>query len=148
VARPPRDGFVVAVASALLVWYRVRLALPAPLGGYRLLHRRAVAETKARRSRGTGEPERTARLAALFGEAVAHAVAGQACVPRSLALARLLALHDLPAEVRVGLRRTDEGLTGHAWVEQHGTVVGDRNEFVSTFVPFLPGQRPRLQEGE
>ena len=96
---------------------------------------------------GTGEPARTARLSALFRHAAAHAVAGRSCVPRSLALSRLLELHGQPSLIRIGLRRTSEGFTGHAWVEHHGAVIADRDEFVKTFVPLSFGH-PRLEGAE
>jgi hypothetical protein len=135
----------VALSSVLLVWYRVRLALPAPFGGYRLLQRRVGAKADPGLQPGPEESTRVARIAGLFRQAAENAVAGQSCAPRALALARLLTLHGVPAEVRIGMRRTDEGFGGHAWVEHRGTVVGDQNDFVSTFAPLLSGRPPRLQ---
>ena len=75
------------------------------------------------------------RLVALFRRAADSAVLGAGCQPRSLALARLLRMHGLPAAVRVGVRRSPEGFTGHAWVEHHGAVISEREDFVRTFAP-------------
>lgn len=147
VTLPPRDGLVVGLASALLVWYRLRLALPAPIGVLRLLRGRLLSGPGAAGRPGATDAALTLRLATLFRRAAAQAVAGRSCLPRSLALSRLLELHGLPSRVRVGLRRTDEGFTGHAWVEHHGAVIADSDEFVRTFAPLSFGH-PRLEGAE
>jgi hypothetical protein len=138
---PPGDGAALALASALLAWYRLRLALPLPIGGTALLHRRIVASAAAP-SMGDApprpepaEPLRLTRLVQLFRRAADAAVLGAGCQPRSLALARLLQLNGLHARIRVGIRRSPEGFTGHAWVEHHGAVVSEREDFVRSFVP-------------
>ena len=59
------------------------------------------------------------------------------CVPRSLALIRLLRLNGLAAGLRVGLRRTDGRLVGHAWVEHNGVTVGDDVALVRAFHPLV-----------
>lgn len=149
--RPPGDGAALALASGLLAWYRLRLALPLPIGGTALLHRRLLASA-ASSSKGDSSPgaapaasARLTRLVEVFRRAADAAVLGAGCQPRSLALARLLQLHGLPARIRVGVRRSPEGFTGHAWVEHHGAVVSEREDFVRTFVPF---PLPRAAEAE
>lgn len=47
------------------------------------------------------------------------------CLAKALALQQLLAWHGIAADVRLGLRRTPQGLDGHAWVECAGEPVGD-----------------------
>lgn len=76
------------------------------------------------------------RLVALFTQAAATSAHGAACLPRSLALRRFLGRYGIESRLRLGMRKTDEGWTGHAWVEHAGQVVGDREEFVRQFVPF------------
>jgi hypothetical protein len=147
VTLPPRDGLVVALASALLIWYRLRLALPAPLGGLRLLRGRVESEPDAAWSPEAAGAARSLHLVSLFRRAAAHAVVGRSCLPRSLALSRLLDLYGLPSRVRIGLRQTDEGFAGHAWVEHHGAVIADRDEFVRAFAPLSFGH-PCLEDAE
>lgn len=48
------------------------------------------------------------------------------CLPRSLALCRLLRERGHPAEVKIGVRREAGQLQAHAWVELHGEVLGEK----------------------
>jgi len=130
-----RDGAVVALAAVLLAWYRLRFALPAPLGRHGLLHRRMRAwggSPGAPEAPAPGATETASRLERLFLRAAPGA--GGSCVPRSLALVRLFRLHGLAAELRVGMRRSPAGIAGHAWVVHHGTVISQSSDFVASFV--------------
>ncbi len=142
----PRDGATVVLAAGLLAWYRLRIAVAG--GGHRLLAREMGEERDAGRVAGGGDPEAAHHLARLFHDAAARPPVGGSCIPRSLALARLLRLHGLPARVRVGLRRTGGGLAGHAWVEHHGTLIGDRHERVRELAPLSVGRSGRPPEAE
>lgn len=66
--------------------------------------------------------------------AMANRLRPASCLPRSTALRRFLRRHGHPAELRLGLRRDNGRTLGHAWVEVEGTVVGDRADFVRSFV--------------
>lgn len=62
--------------------------------------------------------------------AMAHAsrlVPGATCLPQALAAEALLTRGGLPAELQIGVMKTEAGkLTAHAWVESDGRiVVGD-----------------------
>jgi hypothetical protein len=139
---PAREGLIVALAGALIVWYRLRLALPGPWGGHRLLGRRLESgEGSSAAGRNVSRP-RAARLGELFRRAAAQALVSAPCGPRSLALARLLRLHGLGAEVRIGLRRAGGALAGHTWVEHDGVPVGDDATFVRAFTPLRLVRRP------
>lgn len=140
-----REAGTIALAAALLAWYRLRFALPRPLGGYGLIGRRLEAwadgdGTRARGDRGQGD---AGRLAGLFRRAAGRRTLAAGCAPRSLALARFLRLHGLPARMRVGLRRAGDRLAGHAWVEHDGRVVGDDPAFVRRFAPLDSRRRSR-----
>jgi hypothetical protein len=50
---------------------------------------------------------------------------GGPCLERSLTLARLLSRNGLRPEIVIGLRRTHEGLAGHAWVNLDGVLLGE-----------------------
>jgi hypothetical protein len=45
------------------------------------------------------------------------------CLPRALALARMLAARDIPHELRVGVRRAGSGIAAHAWVSNENGVL-------------------------
>jgi Transglutaminase-like superfamily len=137
-SRHARDAAVVVLATVLLVWYRLRFALPAPLGRHGLLHRRMRAWGRSPDAPGAWAPglaETASRLERLFLRATR---AGGSCGPRSLALARLFRLHGLAAELRVGMRRSPAGIAGHAWVVHHGTVISQSSDFVASFVALEP----------
>ncbi len=125
----------MVLAGLLIVWYRLRLALPGPWGGHRLLGRLLERGCGARTS-GRGDPASRARhLGGLLRCAAAHSLVSAPCGPRSLALARLLSLHGLDAELRIGLRRAGGAFAGHMWVEHRGAPVADDLRFVKTFTP-------------
>lgn len=47
------------------------------------------------------------------------------CLPRSLALYRVLAVHGVPARLRIGVLPGSKPLQAHAWVECGNEVLGD-----------------------
>lgn len=56
------------------------------------------------------------------------------CLVRSIALRNLLASQNIEGSiVRVGVRRDEQGLLAHAWVELDGKIVGDRPSHVRKF---------------
>jgi Transglutaminase-like superfamily len=58
------------------------------------------------------------------------------CLERSIVLWFLLLRKRVPAELRIGVRHTANGLEAHAWVEVQGTVVNDTEDVVHDYVPF------------
>lgn len=59
---------------------------------------------------------------------VVHGMAARlrlSCLPRSLALCRLLRERGYPAEVKIGVRREAGRLRAHAWVELRGELLGE-----------------------
>jgi transglutaminase superfamily protein len=83
--------------------------------------RRLFAPRGGRLPPAAAEVERLAALAA----AACRAVYPAACLPRALALQRLLAGRGAPAELKIGVRRDGEELAAHAWVEVDGRPVGE-----------------------
>jgi hypothetical protein len=65
---------------------------------------------------GDIDPRATHVLAAFRNAAHNHVVRAS-CVPRSLALQRLLQRRGWAARIRVGVRRANGSIEGHAWVE-------------------------------
>lgn len=47
------------------------------------------------------------------------------CLPRSIVLQRILRREGIATDIRVGVRKADGVLDGHAWVEYHGLPVSD-----------------------
>ncbi len=73
-------------------------------------------------------------LAAAFRSASAGHGLARSCLPRALALHRLLLWRGLPARVRLGLA-PGRPLAGHAWVECDGMPVGDAPPLVARYRP-------------
>jgi len=57
------------------------------------------------------------------------------CLTRSMALNYLLRRHGLPAELRIGVRKTDERFAAHAWVECAGEAFG-QSDGGAEYTPF------------
>lgn len=118
-ALTPRDVALLAEAWLTLLWWRIvvqlrgswafRKALSAPL---------TCADTYADDAIG--------RIAALLGIASRHHFVNLTCFHRSLALCTLLRRRRIAAAVRVTVwKKGNVDITGHAWVEVDGKVVGD-----------------------
>ena len=92
-------------------------------------------------------PSRTARppAPAAAGELqkVAQAVASAAanhlwpmnCLPRSLALKRLLAKRGIASTFRIGVRKDFGELQAHAWIEVDGVPLGEPEAIEARFLP-------------
>ncbi len=57
------------------------------------------------------------------------------CLTRSLVLQRMLRGVGIPAEVRIGVARPDDGFEAHAWVEIDGRVINDAPDIAKRFSP-------------
>ncbi len=65
------------------------------------------------------------------------------CLPRSLALQRMLARRGIASELRIGVRKESNGAGGiaaHAWVEVDGVPLGEPQAIEERFQKLL---RPR-----
>lgn len=58
------------------------------------------------------------------------------CLDQALALSWLLRRRGILTELRFGARKVGDRLEAHAWVELHGTVLGDPDELHLEFAPF------------
>ncbi|SRR6266849_3024432 len=109
-----------------------------------LLPLRVVRRLLARAARPTRDAHATKERIA-WAIAVAQRIVPRAtCLPRALAAEVLLTRDGHPAELRVGVIKTDRGsLVAHAWVESGGrVVVGDLRGLPRyTPLPPLPGAR-------
>lgn len=107
----------------------------------RLRHRRPTralllwAVRTASRAPSRANAARRTALVAAFEAAYRRRPFEVPCLPRSLALHRLLSLHGLPARVRLGLAGAPHALEGHAWVECGGAPIGESETMLARFRP-------------
>ena len=86
----------------------------------------------------SGERERTlqAGTARMVDVAARHLLWQPSCLPRSLVLWFLLRRRGVPAELRIGVRKSEERLEAHAWVEVDHRVVNDAPDIAAAYPPF------------
>ena len=60
------------------------------------------------------------------------------CLPRALALQRMLARRGIVAALRIGVRKEAATLAAHAWVEVDGRAVGEPEAIEESFRALLP----------
>jgi hypothetical protein len=84
-----------------------------------------------------GDPEREIFKACRAQRIVKRStgVAGS-CLVRSLTLWTLLLRRGLPTNLRVGFRKRDGRIQGHAWVEYAGAPINEDINEAKTFVPY------------
>lgn len=68
--------------------------------------------------------------------AVAGRLTGLQCLPRSLALKRMLARRGVATELRIGVRTEGGSLLAHAWVEWMGHALNDDEQSLQPFAVF------------
>lgn len=76
---------------------------------------------------------RASRYAYWLDVAARHHIVRARCLHKSLALHLWLRREGVPSDVRIGVRKTDGGLTAHAWVELGGYIVNDEATAVAEF---------------
>lgn len=74
------------------------------------------------------------RLAGLLEVAARHQPYRTRCLERALALQALLAHEGLRADLRIGVRRTPDGIEAHAWIEHDG-LTGAPPEIEHRYLP-------------
>ena len=103
----------------------------------RLAPGRAVAKALVERRESVG----TSQIALAVSRAGAHHLRPMTCLPRSLALQRMLRARGIAAQLRIGVRKdsTDVGgIAAHAWVEVNGMALGEPEAIEERFQPLLP----------
>jgi transglutaminase-like putative cysteine protease len=127
---PAEEKATLFAALALLLGVRV---------GLRALGLQRVLATLDRRltlapAEGTDTDFLALRTARLV--AVAARLAGGTCLARSIVLVSLLKRRGIPAELRIGVRKTEGGFEAHAWVEAAGTILNDGPDIAERFTAF------------
>ena len=123
---PTSDRSLFLIALLAIASVRVGMWLTS----FRRLHR-----SLARIARPTGSPDPTPGEVDRIGWAVCSAarfVPGATCLPQALAAEAILRRRGHPADLRLGVKRGDDGVEAHAWVESYGRVIvgdGDLDRF-------------------
>jgi hypothetical protein len=79
----------------------------------------------------SAEVERAAWFVAAAGR-----LTGLRCLPRALALTRLLGRRGVAADLRIGVRHEGSTLLAHAWVEWNGRALNDDERHLQQFARF------------
>jgi len=69
------------------------------------------------------EPANPKTVCRLVGTAARHGLWTATCLRQSLVVWFLLRRRGIPAELRIGVRKTAAGLDAHAWVESNGCIL-------------------------
>jgi hypothetical protein len=126
------------------------IGLALNLLGYRRTHDalgRAIPRSTSVPRRAPAEPpaETARRLARLVSIAARHGPYRASCLRQSLALWWLLRRRGMAADLRIGVRREQDQLQAHAWVEHHGEALNDAGSTSGTYEAFdtpLPERFP------
>lgn len=57
------------------------------------------------------------------------------CLRRSLVLQRLLGQQGIAADLQIGVRKEEENLNAHAWLEYHGQPIGESESISAHYSP-------------
>jgi hypothetical protein len=85
---------------------------------------------------GDGEQRLAATTVRMVGIAARHGFGRITCLPRSLALWRLLRNQGIAAELRIGVRRDAGRLDAHAWVEHGRLPLNDSSDVAQRYAAF------------
>jgi hypothetical protein len=122
----------------LLFAYRLRLRFPRLLAGRSLLLA-ALRETEAK---GACCP--TPAGLECFRQALADQIFPSSCLPRAVALKRLLERESCRARLELGMKRDAGVLAGHAWVTCGGEVVSESSQVIGAYRAFERAGRTEL----
>lgn len=90
-------------------------------------------------------------VALAVARAAAHHLAPMTCLPRALALQRMLAYRGILSALRIGVRKDlggGSGIAAHAWIEVAGRALGEPEAIEERFRPLLPALPiPELRDG-
>ena len=128
---PREDRLPFARAWWMLLSCRLRLRFPGLLGGHRLVQAELARQPTL--SALAPDPAAEARLVAIFNLAAANHLVHFSCLPRALALKAFLDRHGIPSLLKLGVRKDGSLLDAHAWLEQSGSILNDREAHVRLY---------------
>lgn len=101
-----------------------------------------------RRGAATRKRGRPKRVAWLVDVAARHHLYQMGCLRRALVLGYLLGREGMRSELRIGVRRSEAGLTAHAWLEYQGAALGEPQEIESRFAPLLSREAREAEQSQ
>jgi hypothetical protein len=114
---PAKSLFVRAWVTLFVISLSLRLR------GFRstqaMLERRIPSPFK------TVHPETVMMTVRMVKAAVRHSFAQRTCLEESLTLWWMLGRQGVPAEVRIGVQKSGDRFTAHAWVESNGVALNE-----------------------
>jgi hypothetical protein len=128
---PAEEKGVFLAALALLPAVRIGLRTLGLRRVQSVLDRSLRPEPPAESDLALHRALRTARLAA-----VAARYTGGTCLARSIVLSCLLERQGVPAQLRIGVRKGQNGLEAHAWVEAAGVNLDQGPDTGQTYAAF------------
>lgn len=130
-----RDWWVIGRARFWMAmsWFGLRLL------GFERTRRLLAGRPPAAGARQEMDAKELERLVFLIGVAARAGFTRHTCLPRSLVLQRFLIHRGVPAVLRIGVRRENGQIAGHAWVEVAGQPVGEAEDVEARFAPLLNG---------
>ena len=125
-------GEIALLARAWLYLLAAKMALHSL--SFPRVQRLAAGEVKepvemdpVRRDECIARTQRLQRIAA------GHHLTTMTCLPRALALQRLLGDQGIGTELKIGVRREGETISAHAWVELEGMTLGEPGEISARY---------------
>jgi Transglutaminase-like superfamily len=129
---PTRSSAVRAVVDGALVTWTLRRRGVRPL----------LSTPDGRPARP--DPDQSIRVADAVDIGFALIPVAPTCLRRSITLVRELHRLGLASTLHIGVRRIDERLEAHAWVQVGVVVVNDDDEEIATYTGLAEGELERL----
>jgi hypothetical protein len=82
---------------------------------------------------GRDDAETAQLIARAAGRAAARQFYVASCLPRSLAILKMLRRRGIEAQLKVGGQLADQRYLGHAWVESNGMALGEKPDVEERF---------------
>jgi transglutaminase superfamily protein len=130
------DRWILIQSVLLLPLVAVLLRMIGLARCWALLQRAGGKQTGAFAADDPARTSQQARTVRMVDIAARHLPWQPSCLPRSLVLWFLLRRQGVPAELRIGVRKSDRQLEAHAWVEVDQRVVNDTPDIAAEYPPF------------
>jgi hypothetical protein len=145
-----RNIYKLSFGDFVILGEAIALAGPVEIGLRCLSVESLVARLgRTRGHRDKSRPLDVHRVAYLIERAASLYPFRATCLKKSLVLLRILRRRGIPAELRLGVRKVQDELNAHAWIDCEGhTLIGGGVEHLYAMLPPAPafrhsGARPR-----
>ncbi|MFB2918866.1 MULTISPECIES: lasso peptide biosynthesis B2 protein [Aerosakkonema] len=130
---------LMALSLKFFGFRRIYFAIAKLSGGERYL------SPMVEKSQGRDESKcltKAHRIARIVGIASQYGFYSANCLQKSLVIWWLLQREGIETDLRIGVRKQEESLEAHAWVEYFGVVLNDRSDVRERFAPFADAISP------